>query len=120
MQWILDNQIHRRNLTKSQLVSAYAKYETERAKEAKERQVQSGINYGKGSTKVSSNLNEPIEPIRTAAEVAAKIGVSENTYRDMKLITNEGTPEQIQRMDKGGKGNGGSKTLLPLGILLLY
>lgn len=29
-------------------------------------------------------MNETTEPIRTAAEVAKKIGVSENTYRDMK------------------------------------
>lgn len=31
-----------------------------------------------------------------AAEVAKKIGVSENTYRDMKTVTNEGNA-------KGGK-----------------
>ena len=111
--WIIENQGARRNLTKSQLVKAWEQWEAERAKEAKERQVQSGVDFGRGGKKVSSNLNEPIEttqsepePIRTAAEVAEKIGVSENTYRDMKLITNEGTPEQVERMNQGGKGNG--------------
>lgn len=106
MQWIIDNQGARRNLTKSQLVQAWSAWERERAKEAKERQIQSGVEYGNGGTKVSSNLNEPSENIRTAAEVAAKIGVSENTYRDMKLVTEKGTPEQVERMNKGGKGNG--------------
>lgn len=104
MQWIINNQLARRNLTKSQLVKAYEKYEAERAKEARERQAEYHGNQHDGG--VSSNLNEVHEPIRTAAEVAKKIGVSENTYRDMKLITNEGTPEQIERMNKGGKGNG--------------
>lgn len=102
MQWIIDNQLARRNLLKSQLVKAYEKYEEERAKEAEAK-----LHLAKGQgVKGSSNLNEVKEPIRTAAEVAKKIGVSENTYRDMKLITNEGTPEQIERMNKGGKGNG--------------
>ena len=92
MQWIISNQLARRNLTKSQLVKAYEKYEAERAREARENQVSGGGDKKSEKAKsLSSNLNEPI---RTAAEVAKKIGVSENTYRDMKLITNEGTPEQ--------------------------
>lgn len=104
MQWIIDNQGARRNLTKSQLVQAWSAWERERAKEAKERQLSTqNNNAGKA---VSSNLNEQAEPIRTASEVAAKIGVSENTYRDMKLVTEKGTPEQVERMNKGGKGNG--------------
>ena len=108
--WIIENQGARRNLTKSQLVRAWEQWEAERAKEAKERQAEAGGDKKSEKAKsLSSNLNEPIEPtdpIRTAAEVAEKIGVSENTYRDMKLITNEGTPEQVERMNQGGKGNG--------------
>ena len=38
--------------------------------------------------------------------MAKKIGVSKNTYKAMKQIVSEGTKEQIERMDKGGKGNG--------------
>ena len=101
IEWIINHQKNRRNLTKSQLVDAWAVYEAERAKEAKGQQ---GTR-----TDISSNLNKSSEPIRTAAEVAAKIGVSENTYRDMKLIKEKGTEEQIARMDKGGKGNGVSR-----------
>lgn len=100
IEWIINNQKNRRNLTKSQLVAAWSKYEAEVAREAKERQgTRTDLN-------ISKNFNESPEPIRTAAEVAAKIGVSEPTYRDMKLITEHGTEEQIARMDKGGKGNG--------------
>lgn len=107
MQWIIDNQLARRNLLKSQLVKAYEKYEEERAKEAEAKhRANGGDKVSESAKAASSNLNEPVEKIRTAAEVAKKIGVSENTYRDMKLITNEGTPEQIERMNKGGKGNG--------------
>lgn len=98
--WIINHQGNRRNLTKSQLVAAWSKYEEERAKEAKERK-----KGGQGGVLLSKNFNEANEPIRTAAEVAEKIGVSEPTYRDMKLITEKGTQEQIERMDRGGKGN---------------
>lgn len=106
MDWIIKHQTGRRNLTKSQLVKAYASVEEQLKREAKERQVVAGKEFGKGGSKVSSNLNEPIKPIRSASEVAKKIGVSENTYRNMKQIVSEGTKEQIERMDKGGKGNG--------------
>lgn len=101
IEWIINHQKNRRNLTKSQLVDAWSVYEKQVAVEAKENQ---GTR-----TDISSNLNESVAPIRTAAEVAKKIGVSENTYRDMKLIKKHGTADQIERMDKGGKGNGVSK-----------
>lgn len=107
MQWIISHQLARRNLKKSDLVKAYERYEAERAKEAKTR---TGGRPKKEEGKLTSNLMQVSEGKQrnptVAAEVAAEIGVSENTYRDMKLITNEGTPEQIKRMNNGGKGNG--------------
>ena len=107
MDWIINHQTGRRNLTKSQLVKAYASVEEQLKREAKERQSAGGGDKKSDKAKsVSSNLNEPIKPIRSASEVAKKIGVSENTYRNMKQIVSEGTPEQVARMDKGGKGNG--------------
>ena len=76
IEWIYNNQKNRRNLTKSQLVHVWSEWEKQRAKEAKERQ-----RGGQGGVLLSSNLNEAKEePIRTSAEVAKKIGVSENTY----------------------------------------
>lgn len=92
-QWAIDNQIARRNLTKSQLVEVYAKYESSLKKEAEAKMLS-------GKKDPSSNLNEGTNPIRTAAEVAKKIGVGENTYRAMVFIKKNGTQEQIDRMDK--------------------
>ena len=107
MDWIINHQTGRRNLTKSQLVKAYSMVEKQLAEEAKKRQSAGGGDKRSDKAKsVSKNFNEPIKPIRSAAEVAKKIGVSEPTYRNMKQIVSEGTPEQIERMDKGGKGNG--------------
>ena len=100
MQWIIDNQSARRNLTKSQLVQAYAKYEAELTKEARAKQSESGGDKKSENAKsLSKNFDEAVEGIKVAAEVAKKIGVSEPTYRDMKVVVNEGTPEQIERMN---------------------
>ena len=87
-----------------------AKYEAERAKEAEARP---GGRPKKTAEKLTSNLMQVSEEKHrnptVAAEVAKKIGVSENTYRDMKLIKEYGTNDQIARMDKGGRGNGVSR-----------
>lgn len=109
MKWIIDHQSARRNLLKTQLVEAWSKYEEERAREA------AGRTGGrpKKDEKLTSNLmqvsDNPKRNPTVASEVASKIGVSENTYRDMKLVTEKGTQEQKDRMNKGGKGNGASR-----------
>lgn len=104
MDYIINHQLSRRNLKKSELVQAYSKFEEEKAKEAKARKAKGDNQYTKS---LCPNLDKAKkqEPIHTAVEVAKKIGVSKNTYRDMKTIVEKGTSEQIARMDKGGKGN---------------
>lgn len=74
-------------------------------KEAKERQSAGGGDKKSAKAKsVPSNLTEAVEKMpETAETVAKKIGVSKNTYKAMKQIVSEGTKEQIERMDKGGK-----------------
>ena len=112
MNWIIENQKGRRNLTMSQLIKCYAKVEEQMAREAKEKQVQSGREYGKGGTKVNSNLNEPIKKKpapQTVDKIAEKVGVSRNTYLAAKQVVEKGTPEEIKRLDKGGKGNGAQR-----------
>lgn len=107
--WIINHQTGRRNLTKSQLVKAYASVEEQLKREAKERQVTAGKEYGNGGSKLESNLTQASKEKRnpqTDEIVAKKIGVSKNTYKGMKQIVTEGTPEQVARMDRGGKGNG--------------
>lgn len=106
MKWIVQNQRARqtgRQLTKTELVQMALAVEKQVAVEAKENQVLAGGDKKSESAKsLSSNLNEPI---RTASKAAESIGVSENTYRDMKLVTEKGSDEQIERMNKGGRGN---------------
>lgn len=100
MDWIIKHQAGRRNLTRSQLVKAYSVIEEQLRKEAK---IRKEANLKQNSDGVKF---DPSEKGRTAETVAKKIGVSKNTYKAMKQIVNEGSAEQIERMDKGGKGNG--------------
>lgn len=100
MKWIVQNQRARqtgRQLSKSELVQMALAVEKQVAVEAKE-------NQG-ARTDISSNLKKSSEPIVSAQKAAESIGVSENTYRDMKLVTEKGSDEQIERMNKGGRGN---------------
>ena len=106
MKWIVQNQRARqtgRQLTKTELVQMALAVEKQVAVEAKENQVSAGGDRKSENAKsLSSNLNEPI---RTASKAAESIGVSENTYRDMKLVAEKGSEEQIERMNHGGRGN---------------
>lgn len=112
MQWIVDHQFGKRNLKKSEQVMLLAKVEEQIAKEAEAKVVESGKLYGKGHPKVTANLPQPNEEKKrndtTAGQMAKKIGVSEKTYRAMRTIVQKGTPKQIARMDKGGRGNSAS------------
>lgn len=103
MAWIIKHQFARRNLTKSQTVKAWEKVRLQYAEEAKERQKE-------GRNQYSPVVNLPEGSTgRTSEKIAEQIGVSEKHYRDMVKVVNEGTPEQIKRMDKGGNGNGVSR-----------
>ena len=102
MDWIINHQTGRRNLTKSQLVKAYSMVEKQLAEEAKKRMLlgkkDPAVNLPQGSNKKRNP--------ETTTTVAKKLGVSRKTYEGMKTVVAEGSAEQIERMDKGGKGNG--------------
>ena len=104
MEWIVDHQFAKRNLARSERIILLAKVEEQIAKEAKERQGTRNDLKNIGSN-LTQSAEEP-ETGRTAEIMAKKMGVSKNTYTAMKKIVEKGTPEQIERMDKGGKGNG--------------
>ena len=111
MKWIVDHQFAKRNLTMSQKVVLLQKVEEKVREEAKERQREAGGDKVSAKARaVASNLTEAVpekEKMPETAEImASKIGISKNTYKDMKLIVEKGTESQIERMDKGGKGNG--------------
>ena len=106
MKWIVQNQRARqtgRQLSKTELLEMAKAVEKQVAVEANQARLEGNAKGGQG--KSSSNLNETSEPIRTAAKAAEAIGVSENTYRDMKLVAEKGSEEQIERMNQGGRGN---------------
>lgn len=111
MNWIIENQKGRRNLTMSQLVKCYAKVEEQMAREAKERQAEyHGNQYDRKGGDVSNlkQVQSKPEP-RTVDKIAEKVGVSRNTYLAAKQVVEKGTPEEIKRLDKGGKGNGAQR-----------
>lgn len=114
MQWIVDHQFGKRNLKKSEQVRLLLKVEEQIQREAKERQAKAGGDKKSDDYKksVESNLTQAIgekkrEP-QTDEIMAKKMGVSKNTWKDMKAIVTQGTPTQKERLDKGGSGNGAS------------
>lgn len=103
MKWIVQNQRARqtgRQLTKTELVQMALAVEKQVAVEAKENSLANLKQNTDGS-----NLNGREDVGRSASKAAESIGVSENTYRDMKLVAEEGSEEQIERMNYGGRGN---------------
>ena len=73
--------------------------EQEYKKEAKENLTKGG--RPKTGEKGLVNLPKVSEPLHVSEKMAEKIGVSEKTYRNMRTIVNEGTPEQIERIPYG-------------------
>ena len=105
MDWIIKHQTGRRNLTRSQLTIAYEKIRAQLAEEAKERQGQRNDLKPNIKANLPESCGKKKNP-QTTEVVAKKMGVSRKTYEGMRTIVNEGSAEQIERMDKGGKGNG--------------
>lgn len=103
LEWILRNQLGRRNLNDFQRNQIALKYEAVIAERMKERQV-AGLKTGE---KIPFRPNEPNgnEPTTKRKELAKIAGTSEGSIQRTKLIIDKGTPEQIARAEKGGKGN---------------
>lgn len=117
VQWIILNQFGRRNLSPGnrsilalRLEPIFKEKAKKRAEESRKEfhgnQHESGMaqksaEYQKGTQK-SANLNAPVE---TRKEVAKIAGVSHDTIDKVKKIIDHGTPEQVERIKKGDKGN---------------
>lgn len=114
-QWAIDNQLARRNLTLSEIIKAQESVAKDLEAEAKKRHDANGGDKVSVKAKAATvNLPQPVNNNgkrnpTVSEQMAAKVGVSDKTYRDARLVVNKGTPEQIERMDKGGRGNGVSK-----------
>lgn len=102
MKWIVQNQRARqtgRQLSKTELVEMAQAVEKQVAVEAE-------VKMLTGKKDPTTNFGEGDRHKRESVTKAAEsIGVSAQTYRDMKLVTEKGSDEQIERMNKGGRGN---------------
>lgn len=110
MKWIVQNQRARqtgRQLSKTELVAMADAIKKQTDKEAKEAQANAGGDRRSEEYKksVTANLPQAKRNSTSAEKAAAAIGVSRHTYEDMKFVTEKGSEEQIERMNKGGRGN---------------
>lgn len=105
LEWILRNQLGRRNLTDFQRNKIALKYEAVIAKRMKERQAEyHGNQYEKVDLRPNGQKSKD-EHTSKRAELAKIAGTSQGSIQRTKLILDKGTPEQIERAEKGGKGN---------------
>ena len=109
MKWIVQNQRARqtgRQLSKTELVAMADAVKEQTDKEARG-SYQANVGRPKnGEEKFTQNFGEIDRHKReSVAKAAESIGVSAQTYRDMKLVTERGSDEQIERMNRGGRGN---------------
>lgn len=103
VEWIILNQFGRRNLSpgnRSLLALKLEKLFKEKAKE--NQKIHGGTAPGKTLPQNSAEVNKPIETRKELAKIA---GVSHDTIDKVKRIIAEGTPEQLERIKRGDKGN---------------
>ncbi len=101
LEWILSNQLGRRNLTDFQRNEVALKYQDVIAKRMKEKQgTRTDLKHLGHLTK---KLDE--EPTTTRKELSKIAGTSESSIKRTKYILDNGTDEQIERARKGGSGN---------------
>lgn len=113
IEWMLRNQLGRRNLTDFSRNEIALKYQKVIAKKMRERMSIKGkigadiTNGGGGSPDHTPfGLGDLNEKATTQRKELAKIaGTSEGSIQRSKVILEKGTEEQIERARKGGKGN---------------
>lgn len=98
MEWMLDVQLGRRNLSPIQRIAITEKYRPIYEKQAKENQL-SGLKQNQSSVLV--NLPKRIESINTSEKLASVAGVSEKTYRMGAKILNSDNEEVKEKVLSG-------------------
>lgn len=106
MEWMLDIQLGRRNLSPIQRIAVAEKYRPIYEKMSKENQIKSGIEYGNGGTKVTVNLPQPLDNEKkrnptTDKKLADIAGVSEKTYRMGAKVLNSDNEDVKNRVLSG-------------------
>lgn len=107
IEFILRTQLGRRNLSDFHKNKIALQYKDILAKKAKERQGTRTDLVAQDKTFASNGAK--VERIdrnnRTDAQLGTIAGTSESSIRRTRTILEKGTPEQIERAEKGGKGN---------------
>ena len=108
MEWMLDVQLGRRNLSPIQRIAITEKYRPIYEKQAKENQSKAGKEYGNGGIKLTENLpqalDENVKKERnptTDKRLSDMAGVSEKTYRMGAKILNSDNEDLKQRVLSG-------------------
>jgi len=104
MEWMLNNQDARRNLTPADRLVAAEKLRGKIADEAKERQKEAGKEYGKGINSfrpIDHNLFENKDRPTTRKEIAKIAGVSEGTVQRFDKVMKSGDEELKQKVKSG-------------------
>lgn len=97
-EWVLRNQLARRNLTDAQRVQVSLQLEEVLAPEARKRKQEGGKSAGRGRRKVSTKSSKPINTRKAVAEAA---GVSEDTVSKVKRVLADGDEETKEAMLNG-------------------
>lgn len=107
MEWMLDIQLGRRNLSPIQRIAVAEKYRPIYEKQAKENQSKAGKEYGNGGTKLTVNLPQPLNEEKKErnptidSKLASIAGVSEKTYRMGAKVLHSDNNELKQRVLSG-------------------
>lgn len=106
MEWMLDIQLGRHNLSPIQRIAVAEKYRPIYEKQAKEAQSKAGIEFGNGGTKLTVNLpqasqeGKPRNPT-TDKKLSEIAGVSEKTYRMGAKVLNSDNEDIKERVLSG-------------------
>nr|DAI69445.1 MAG TPA: putative CHROMOSOME PARTITIONING PROTEIN PARB [Caudoviricetes sp.] len=114
MEWMLDIQLGRRNLTPIQKIAITEKYRPIYEKQAKEKQSDAGKNYGNGTEKLPPKLGEAkkSKENETNTKLSKLAGVGKETYRMGAKILNSDNEKLKQEVLSGEKSiNAGYKEL---------
>lgn len=113
IQWMIRTQLGRRNLNPLQRIEIAEKFRPLYKKRAKERQVKAGKEHGKGGTKVTENLPQPLEEKKKRnptvdKELSDIAGVSEKTYQMGRKVLNSRNEKLIEEVKSKEKSISGA------------
>lgn len=109
MEWMLDIQLGRRNLSPIQRIAIAEKYRPIYERQARENQL-SGLKQNQNT--VSQNSSKRTDPIDVRAKLAKTAGVSTDTHSKGKKILDSNNEELKQEVLSGDKSiNAGYKEL---------